>query len=35
MWLNAKKSFAKIDEDGDVENAIWGKMAKGDSIIKK
>jgi len=27
VWLDAKKGFTEIDEDGDVEYAIGSKMA--------
>jgi len=33
MWKNAKIGFAEMDEDRDMKDGIWAKIAKANCII--
>ena len=33
MWKNAKIGFAEMDEDRDMKDGVWAKIAKTDPVI--
>ena len=35
MGIDAQKSFTEMDEDGDMENGVWGKIYKVNVVVVK